>query len=115
MIVQNLQQVQEVIQKVLIDKGFIEFCQKCPIEHKCCELIKPFCTYADAKRDCAEDKGTKIGNKPWGCLVFLCPPITKHFGPEVGNWIQKAQSLIQYKSQWTIESVYPLEIPDFKE
>lgn len=100
--IENLEQLKVMFQKVLIDEGFIEFCQECPID-RCCIHQKPMCEYVIQKTDCKK-------NKPLECHFYICPVLNEK-NKKVNNWLMRVRESIS----WPNELKFPIEIEDFKE
>jgi len=113
MIVQDLEQLKNLLQKVLVDEGVIDFCQKCPIPCRCCNILDPFCDFVINKRDCAENAGKSVGSKKLRCFFYLCPEVQKNH-KELGNWLSEIHSSMEWpNTNAANETVFPLEIEDF--
>ncbi len=108
MIIKNLEELKLELQKVLIDKGFIDFCQKCPIE-RCCKHQRPLCDYVIQNIDCASDKGKVSSHKLLSCHFYVCPVMNEK-NKEVGNWLQRVRVSIT----WPNKLEFPIEIEEFK-
>ncbi len=113
MIIQDLEQLKNAIQQVLIDEGFIDFCQNCPVPLRCCNILDPFCEFLINKQDCAENSGEGIGGKKFRCFLYICPILNKK-NPEVSNWLMRIRSkTIWPNTNAANEIIFPLEIEEF--
>jgi len=102
MIINNLEELKAMMQKVMLDKGFIEFCKECPID-RCCKMFTPTCDYVINDRDCLDEKRLN-------CYFYICPVLNEK-DKEIGNWLQR----VRVSVTWPNKLEFPIEIEEFKE